>query len=177
MKAIKLVIIPLLALLSACSTTYEAESDYNNAYNFNSVDSFHVVGDELYKNPYLSDMNRDRINDSISAELAKLNLDEENKSSADVLINYFVVTKDKVKVTSTPVSYSRYGAYGQSHISARDYVEGTIIIDVVDNKSQKSIWRSSIHKSVKEFDTPQERSQEIAKVIKAMFSEFPTQTS
>ncbi|WNC67136.1 DUF4136 domain-containing protein [Thalassotalea nanhaiensis] len=177
MKAIKLVILPILALLSACSTTYEAESDYNNAYNFNEVESYHVIGDAQYKNPYLSDMNRERINDSISAELAKLKLEQQNKSSADVLISYFVVTKDKVKVTSSPVGYGRYGAYGQTHINARDYVEGTIVIDVIDNKTHKSIWRSSINKSVKEFDTPEERSQEIAKVIKAMFSEFPSQTS
>ncbi|WNC73841.1 DUF4136 domain-containing protein [Thalassotalea psychrophila] len=175
MKAIKLVIIPLLVLLSACSTTYEADSDYNSAYNFKAVDSFYVVGDEQYKNPYLSDMNRDRINDSISAELSKLHLDVQNKTSADVLISYFVVTKEKIKVTSTPVTYSRYGTYGQSHINTRDYVEGTIIIDVVDNKSQKSIWRSSIQKSVKELDTPEERSQEIAKVVKALFAGFPTQ--
>lgn len=177
MKVIKLVMIPLLALLSACSTTYEAQSDYNNAYNFKSVESFHVVGDEVYKNPYLSDINRDRINGSISTELSKLNLDEQNKSSADILINYFVVTKDKTKITSTPTSYARYGAYGQTNINTRDYVEGTIIIDVVDNKSQKSIWRSTIQKSVKEFDTPEERSQEIAKVITAMFKEFPGQAS
>ncbi|KGJ99590.1 DUF4136 domain-containing protein [Thalassotalea sp. ND16A] len=180
MKAIKLILIPLVLLLSACSTTYQAESDYNSAYDFNAVQSFHVVGDERLNNPMLSDIDRDRINVAISESLSAQGKQAENKESADVLVEYFVLTKDKTKIYSTSAAgYANcyrcgygYGA-GVSNISSRDYVEGTIVVDVIDNVSQKTIWRSTLSKKLQDFDNATERNEAIKLAVNAIFKEFP----
>ncbi|OUS31348.1 hypothetical protein A9Q98_02785 [Thalassotalea sp. 42_200_T64] len=180
MNAIKLIILPFVVLLSACGTTYQAESDYNSAYNFKAVQSFHVIGDERLNNPLLSDMDRDRINVAIAESLSAQGKQLDNNQSADVLVEYFVITKDKTRVYSTPAAgYSNcyrcgygYGA-GMSNISTRDYVEGTIIVDVIDTDTKKTIWRSTLSKKLQDFDNATERNEAIKLAVNAIFKEFP----
>ncbi len=82
-----------------------------------------------------------------------------DEASADILISYFVVTKDKVKVNSSYTGgyypNSRYGySRGGSHISTRNYVEGTIVIDLIDIISQNAVWRSTLTKTIKGMPEP-----------------------
>ena len=174
MRNFKYLAVTVLFLLGACSSSPSVSTDYSSDYDFNTVKSFHVVGDDQYKNPYLSDINRDRINQSIENELREDYLVERSETDADILVTYFVVTKDKVKVTSTPSTsyYSRYGSVLASDVSARSYVEGTLIIDVIDADSNKSVWRSEAVKSIKNYDSAKERDKEISKMIDAMFDHF-----
>lgn len=78
-----------------------------------------------------------------------------DQSKTDILISYFIVTKDKIKINA---SYSD-GHYGQgcyrcgygyggggSHVSTRDYVEGTLVMDNIDNDTKLNVYRSTLTK-------------------------------
>ena len=65
----------------------------NNTYN--------IVGDSELKNPLISDMDRVRIDNGINTTLQSKGKVQITESKADVLISYFIVTKDKVKINST----------------------------------------------------------------------------
>jgi len=168
-------------LLGACSSNYVPETDQSSSYNFADVHTYSVIGDEQLKNPMFSDIDRERFDAAIDISMQQRNVVEVSADKADVLVSYFVVTKDKVKVNS---SYSGgyasscyrcgygYGG-GVTHISTRNYVEGTLVIDIIDNKADRSIYRSTLIKPLKSYDTAQEREQAINQVVSDMMAKLP----
>lgn len=178
---LKLIFMPAVLMLSACSTTYTPETDKNPNYNFNDVKSYYVIGDERQKKPMFSDIDRARLEGAIDDSMQQLGKLKEQESEADILISYFVVTKDKVKVNSSySGNYSQgcyrcwpsYGA-GVTHISTRDYVEGTLVLDIIDNDTKRSVYRSKLVKPLKSFETLQEREQAMNNMVKEMMKSIP----
>jgi len=177
----KLVMLSSVLLLGACSSSYVAETDQSRSYDFSSVDTYSVIGDAQLKNPMFSDIDRERFDAAIDISMQQHNVKEVSAEKADVLVSYFVVTKDKVKVSA---SYSGgyasscyrcgygYGG-GVSHINTRNYVEGTLVVDIIDNETNKSVYRSTLVKPLKSFDSTQEREQAINKVVSDMMQKLP----
>ncbi len=181
-KLSKLMVVPMVLLLGACSTTYTPETDKSSTYDFASVKSYHVIGDQQLKNPMFSDIDRNRLETAIDDQMKQRGKLEVEQSKADILVSYFIVTKDKVKVnTSSSGGYYGHGCYrcgygygvGVTHVSTRDYVEGTLVVDIIDNDSQQSVYRSVLTKPIKSFDTAQEREQAINKMVSDMIKPLP----
>ena len=177
----KLIVIPVVLILGACSTTYTPESDVNLTYDFESVKSYSVVGDEHLRNPLISDIDRERIDSAIDSSMQQRGKFEVTQNKADILISYFVVTKDKTKVNAYYSGGYGHNCYrcdygyggGVSHISTRDYVEGTLVLDVIDSDSQRSVYRSTLTKPLESYETPQERQQAITEAINDMMKQMP----
>ena len=181
-KVSKLMMIQMVLLLGACSTTYTPETDQSSSYDFSSVKSYFVIGDQQLRNPMFSDIDRSRLESAIDSQMQQRGKFEVEQSKADILVSYFVVTKDKVKVnTSTSGAYYGHGCYrcgygyggGVTHVSTRDYVEGTLVMDIIDNETKLSVYRSTLTKPIKSFDTPQEREQAVNKMVSDMISPLP----
>ncbi|MCJ8321414.1 MAG: DUF4136 domain-containing protein [Colwellia sp.] len=183
MRNLKLIFLPIILVISACSTTYTAETDQNDEYDFSVVKTYFVVGDDHFKNPVISDIDRNRLNQAIEEELYLNGLNGSDLDSADLLVSYFVVTKDKTKVQSSghypQYGYSsryghRYGYnYSYNHVSSKNYTEGTFVVDLIDNKTKETVWRSTLTKPIKSFDNTEQRDQAVAVLIKDMFEELP----
>ena len=168
--------LPLVLLLGACSSNYVPETDQSSSYDFSKIETYSVIGDEQLKNPMFSDIDRARFDAAIDISMQQHNIEEVSPEQADVLVSYFVVTKDKVKVNS---SYSGgyasscyrcgygYGG-GVTHISTRNYVEGTLVVDIIDNDSKLSVYRSTLTKPLKSYETAEERQQVINKAVSDM---------
>ena len=178
MKLKNLFILPVVLVLGACSATYTPETDQSSNYDFSSIKTFNVIGDKNIRNPMISDIDRERIDTAVANSLTEQGKQVSDEESADVLVSYFVVTKDKVKVNSTHSGYyGRFAApgYGRlAHVSTRNYVEGTLVIDVIDNYSKKSVWRSTLTKSIKNYDTADKREQAINNAMQSVFNTFPS---
>jgi len=181
MKFKNLILLPVILVLGACSTTFTPKTDLSSDYNFSEVKTFNLIGDAKLKNPMISDINRSRIDSALINSLKEQGKTEANIKSADVLISYFIVTKDKVKVSSNySGNYGRYNRYalgGVSHIDAKNYLEGTLVIDVIDSESQRTIWRSTLTKSLKSYDEPAERQSAINNAVNSMMKSFPNTTT
>ena len=79
----------------------------------------------------------------------------------DLRINVYVHTKEKIRTTSTPTAGGyygyrgyRYGMYGGYETTTTQYTEGTVNIDLVDNRSNELAWEGAavgrINDSVRE---------------------------
>ena len=173
--------LPLVLLLGACSSNYVPETDQSSSYDFSKIETYSVIGDEQLKNPMFSDIDRARFDAAIDISMQQHNIEEVSPEQADVLVSYFVITKDKVKVNS---SYSGgyasscyrcgygYGG-GVTHINTRNYVEGTLVLDIIDNDSKLSIYRSTLTKPLKSYETAEERQQAINKAVSDMMQLLP----
>ena len=67
----------------------------------------------------------------------------------DLLINFFVAREEKIKATQTPTMVGGgyygyrsgyYGAYSGYDTTVTQYTQGTLNIDLVDNKTRTLVW-------------------------------------
>jgi hypothetical protein len=163
----------VLMLLAACATTPPAPVvDFKPGYDFGAVrkiafydESGVVTGNHPLP---LSDMERDRIDSALEQALRARGfeiLERKDAGQAQLLISWTLITNDKtdVRTYETPgmgVGYGRYGRYnrysmyncwgcGQTEVSVSNYTEGTFIVDMIDPKLQRSVWRGSIQSRLK----------------------------
>ncbi|CAA0126247.1 Uncharacterised protein [Halioglobus japonicus] len=160
--------------LSACVSGPPTPTiDYKADYDFQAVkkiafydDSGQVLGDNPLR---LSDMQRDRIDEALAFALKNKGFEMvKDTSEADLLISWSLFTQDKTSVQTwnTPGMgvgyggyygrYNRYAGYNcwscmgnQTEVTVSNYTEGTFIVDMIDPKLRKSVWRSVIHSRLK----------------------------
>ena len=178
-------------LLAACASAPTPDIDYKQDYDFGKVrkigfydESGQVFGDNPLQ---LSDFQRERIDDALALELQKRGFDiVSDPAEADMLLSWHLGTQHKtdVRTYETPsygASYGRYGGYNRysmyncwncsnTEVRVSNYTEGTFIIDMIDPKMGKSVWRSvtqSKLKGKKDEDEPGEINEAAARVLGA----------
>lgn len=166
----------LLVLLTACATGPNISTDYNPDYQFDDIKTFSLVARQRDK---VSDINSARIDAAIREALSARILDEVAADKADILVDYLVITQGKTKIRSynTGHGYSCYRCWGghnqTSQVDVSNYVEGSLIIDLVDSKDKKTIWRGMGSKPVNAKRTPEERTAIINEYTEAIINAMP----
>jgi hypothetical protein len=128
----------------------------------------------------VSDITNERISSAIETALLNKGLKQADSNNADILVSYQVVTKDKTRVYSygTAAGYRCYRCRGFGYagvgtgVDVRNYTEGTVIIDMLDPQTEKSVWRSVVSRPVKSNLTVEEKNQAIKIGIEAMLENF-----
>lgn len=97
----------------------------------------------------------------------------------DFVISYSVGTRERVEVDSYPGLYrGDWSWYWQGEVHRSDkwhvqtWTEGTLTIDIFDNKLKEPVWHGWATKAVTQSDR-QKPSDAIEEAIKGIFKEFP----
>ncbi len=91
------------------------------------------------------------------------------KDTAELLVAVMAGTKRRIETNSTP-GYSGYGYGGPGwSYSVDDYLEGTLVIDLIDRKTESVVWRGSGKTRISS-DSPDAR---LAQVVAAVLAQFP----
>ena len=66
----------------------------------------------------------------------------------DLLINFGVLTQEKIRSTTTPsyggyYGYRGYGAWGGYDTTVTQYTEGTLTIDLIDARRNQLVWEAA----------------------------------
>lgn len=104
--------------------------------------------------------------------------------SPDLMVNFYINTKEKIKTRSVPTTsgyygyrdpfYDTWGGYGGYETRIDQYTEGTLNIDIVDASSKKLIWEGAIAGRVT--DTALRNLEEtIDKAVAAIMASYPVQ--
>ena len=104
---------------------------------------------------------------------------EEVADNPDIYITYHITTEQQTSYTTTSFGYGGYwggwggyggygyGGYGpgmaSSTTTARNYTEGTLIIDAYDGVEKKMIWRATGTVTVK--DQPEKQIKQVEKIL------------
>ena len=162
-----------LSLFMVGCSTLDVNVDYDEGFNFAAVKSFQVVHNVREGENTLVN---DRITAAIESELEKKGY-VKTTHNADLVFVYHYNAKDKVDIR-TDYQMVGYGGFGYggamiAHTSAYNYTEGTIIIDALNPKTKKIVWRSVGTLEVQEKETPQEKREYVNKIIKEMLEKYP----
>src|SRR6187399_328936 len=185
MKSIKILSLFIVgaALLTACESTLKVTHDYDKSVNFSGYKTYGFY--DFKTSGSVSQLNADRIINAIKAELSRKGL-KETGSNPDLLVNAMTILKDKQEVTATTNYYGYGGAYrpygyyggagasGYTTYNTYEYKDGSLIIDIVDTKTNKMIWEGIGNKDIDH--APKNPEEAINKAVAAIMANFPPGT-
>jgi hypothetical protein len=158
-----------LLMLAACGPTLKVTSDVNKQASFAGYKTFALYNPAGQKSP-ISELNRDRINNGVIAAMAAKGYTQSDTTSADLLVNPITVAKQGQSVTANTDYYGYGGFYrpyywgggmgmasSNTTFSVDKYIDGSLIIDVVDRAKRNLLWQgvgnSQIDGPIKDPDT------------------------
>ena len=110
-----------------------------------------------------------------NAELMKRGL-QPVESEPDIFVTFFILTKDVQQIKTTDItawnSYYWYAAPTWTITELEQFVRGMLVIDIVDGRTLKLLWRASCGDEIKDM---RKRDKKINKVVKKAFAQFPPQ--
>lgn len=173
-----LYILLLLAMTTGCAFV-KLETDYNTRKDFDQYESFcWLQGCQfVYQGPeYFNDFeNIELIKESVVNELKDKGF-KQDSNQPDLLINFQIIAEER---TSFARDYGTDLIDGESawvpfeEQQQEYYVEGSLIIDIIDAQTSELVWRSY---GVQYFD-PDEKVKEkrIRRAVRAALKKFPPQ--
>ena len=104
-------------------------------YDWGPPDNLPVGDPRLDNNPFF----RDYVQGAIEKKMAAKGYERAVTGTPDLLIHYHASVNQKLDVYEVD---NRYGyCYGNCQPQVVDYEEGTLVVDVVDAKTSKVVWR------------------------------------
>jgi hypothetical protein len=167
----------LLFMCSAisCASIYGVEHDYDKQVDFKRLKTYNWMA--VPEKADIDSLSAQRVKNAVNAELRGKGL-MMTSDNPDFLIAEHLGKKDKIQVTDWGYDYGPYGGYwGRYHapggVSVQEYEEGSLILDFVDAKSKKMIWRGAAKAVVDHADTPEKREKLINEAVHQILKNFP----
>lgn len=186
-KAGFLTLLVAIFCLSGCATKPRVSTDYDASYNFASLKSFAVKSakQDTKENILISPFTLSHIHSLVNSELAKRYQSVGESSSPDFYVTYHVVMEEKLEPSAYDQMYG-FGYWGRSYRypssifyrpnldgGVRVYNQGSLIIDMVDAKTQQPIWRGVSEKRLNKGLSPQKQREILTGAVLEVLTQFP----
>jgi hypothetical protein len=170
-----LVVLFVFATLVGCSPQISVYSDIDPDYDlwtYKTFDWGRKVNIEEGKNPlHYNELNDKRIKAAVQHELNVRGF-ELSSSNPDLIFHYHIIIDDQSVVTTEPFGY-RYGPYWtRMHTDIYSYREGTLILDLMDRKTNNLVWRGWAKSAIDNID-PEKVDELIKEAVGKIFKKFP----
>ena len=177
-------------VLSGCSSL-SVNYDFNQQTDFSKYKTFNWL--PFPKDMKVDELNRARFVTAVEDNLAAKGINQ-NTSNPDFVIATHFGKENKVDITNWGYTYAPsgyYRGYGYRHpgnygyagsyastggVSVYEYEQGTLILDVVDNKTKKLIWRATAKAIVSPASTPEKQTEKIKNAVHEILENFPPKT-
>jgi hypothetical protein len=167
-----LVSVLFIILFTSCSAL-KIYTDYDTQIEFAKYTTFKIMKHQKQKESLSwvkNTLNLRRMEKAIENHLKTNGYVHLEEGNADFLVAYHIAEKDIVDVTHFGYNY-RFRSYPAiTGREFRKYKEGTLIIDIVDNKLKELVWRGWIERALR---NPELAEDQINKAVSAILAEFP----
>jgi len=169
-------LLPLL-MLAACGPMIDVRADYDTSADFSRLRTYAWLQQpsSAPRDPRINnDLLDSRVHSAVNDELHAKGYTE-NAESPDFRVAYHVVLKEKIAAAAFPTYYG-YGLGrwpGPADVQVATYEEGTLLLDVVDGKTNELLWRGAASTRIDPDRTPQERTALIRTAVERMLKDFP----
>ena len=168
----------LLATLTGCSSL-EVNYDYDMNVDWAKYQTYAWMGGNSSPSSVSAGAKIDsglldqRIRNSIEWEMDQRKI--ATSDNPDVLVVYHIGSEEQLQVTDWGYRYSDYyWGYGGRQIDVYEFTTGTLVIDIIDAKTESLIWRGN---GTKVIDTsqrsPEEMQDRIDNVVNKIMASYP----
>jgi hypothetical protein len=134
--------------------------------DFSKYSSFQITNHEhgfaLGANP----INKQRIERAVIKELVSMGYDE--KDNADLELAWFVKVNSKEQVSVYRDYYGRWNS--SERVDIYQYKQGTLVIDLIDKKTNEVVWHASATDKV--YDEMPDVEQKINEAVRDIFKKY-----
>lgn len=180
----RLMTVACCVILGACAAI-KVGSHYDETTNFREYRTFAWIDSD----PYISDENgaipispltHSKVQSAIERELeAKGYSLTDDRAKADFVVAYTIGTRSKISTSYYPDGYRDPGGWHvhDSYYYVREYrehsyTEGTLGVDIFDNRSRKPVWHGWAQKTITQFDR-EDPTEIVNEGVAKLFETFP----
>ncbi|MBW2272631.1 MAG: DUF4136 domain-containing protein [Deltaproteobacteria bacterium] len=134
------------------------------------------TGDIRLDNPLLDT----RLRQAIDYQFATQGYEKIKSGQPDFRVGYHLSTQKKLDVRTVNNYYGYgwgagwgYAPMGYSDTYVDEYDMGTVILDIVDTKLNRLVWRGSASGRLRKKSSPEENEKDAREVAKAILERFP----
>jgi hypothetical protein len=163
-----------LALLGACRS-YDLSYDYDVTATFSRYRTFDYYTSKKGTGGTTTLMDK-RVRAAVEKELQTKGFAMETKADPDFLVTYYPIVQNRKVRTNVRVGTGWgyrpfYGGVSTSQV--RHYKEGTIVIEIVDFKTNQLIWQGAAAGALSGLNTPEDADEVVPKAVRDILAKFP----
>lgn len=174
-------------IFAGCSTQPQVQTDHQADFDFSSLKTFAVAEtkQDSKESILVSPFTLSHIHSALEAELGKRYQSTVTGAKPDFIVSYHVVIEEKIDPRSYNDLYG-FGYYGRGYrypyaypyfygpnTGVRVYNQGSLIVDVVDAKTEKPIWRGVSEKRLSRSMAPQQQREVLTGAVAEVVAQFP----
>lgn len=175
-----------LALLTGCADKPTYDVDYDQSFAFSDFKTYRWYDDDhnsresQYRRYNSSDQ---RVRNTADQELVQRGFRQGARGQADFWVNYHVTKRQTQKISGQEQGMHggvAAGTYGRSVSvgyssgqSVKTYEDGTAMLDVIDIKTGRIVWRGVAEGRLKNNMTKADREQLTITVVHELLKQFP----
>ena len=183
MKKIVSIITVIMVLLTTNLMAQKVSGDYDKSTDFSAYKTYQFIGWQKDSEKVMNDFDKKRLRDAIQEELAARGF-KFVESGADMGVSLYIVIDQKTSTSSYTNFYGGAGygrgrrvsggwgnGYASTSYSESDYLQGTLVMDFLDESTKDMIWQGVASGTVSE--KPEKREKSIPKSVKKLMKKFP----
>ena len=167
----------LLSLTPGPAMAQKVEVQYDHQADFSKIRTYQWRTHRVFeKQPELKEQYSTGIQLVLEAgntEMMRRGL-QPVESNPDIFVTFLILTKEMQEIKTTDISawdgYYWYAAPVWTITELEQYVRGMLVIDVVDARTSKLLWRAAGGDDIKDW---RKRDKKVNSVVKKAFDRFP----
>lgn len=187
MRQLSVLLVVMSALIfSGCTSQPRVETDYQADFDFSALKTFEVAEtkQDNKESILISPFTFSHIHSVVESELTKRYQSAATGAKPDFIVSYHIVIEEKLDPRSYNDLYG-FGYYGRGYYrypspffygpnaGVRVYNQGSLIIDIVDAKADKPIWRGVSEKRLSNDMPPQQQREVLSRAVTEVIAQFP----
>ena len=165
-----------LALLGAC-TGYRVSYDYDGSAPYGRYRTFDYYASKKGTGGTTSLMDK-RVRTAVEKELQTKGFAMETRADPDVLVTYYPVVRERRTRTTTHLGWGwgyrpLYGRIGTRSSQVHTHQEGTLVIEIVDFKTNQMIWQGAAAGALTGLDAPEDADEAVPRAVRDILAKFP----
>lgn len=168
-------ILLVASIAAPAASAQTVKSDFDKKTNFAQYKSFVFKPGTDAPTPFA----QERIVNAISEQL-KLRGMSAAADPADVEVFTHVKLSTEKRMDVTSFGYGGYagwggwgGGFGTSSVMVTDIPMGTLMVDIVDTKTNQLVWRGIASDTLSTNPTPEKSEKRINKAVAKLFTKYP----
>lgn len=173
-SAFRLSALGALLLTTAC-TTLQVSVDYDTAADFSRYKTFTLKHGRAPRDPIVEN----RLDSALEAAITARGLTRVPDGGDLSIVSHFKFGKE-TQVNTTTYGYGgwygwRWGSLGVQNqtTTVEEIPTGTVVVDAVDTKTNKAVWRGIAKDRISNSGTPDGYQKQANDVAKELFGGFP----